>query len=139
MPMTYARIDLSAIAHNVSALRQYLGPAVELMAVVKANAYGHGAVEVAQVALESGAAWLAVARVAEGVQLRLAGISAPILIMGYFLPIEAATVVDTRSYTHRQFGGDCSSPGRKRPAVAENHQDSCEGRHWHGAFWSTAR
>lgn len=93
VPLTYVHIDLSAVAHNVSALKQYVGPDVELVAVVKANAYGHGAVEVAQVALEFGATRLAVARVAEGVQLRQAGISAPILIMGYFLPFEAEDLV----------------------------------------------
>jgi len=93
VPLTYVNIDLSAVAHNVSALKQYVGPDVELVAVVKANAYGHGAVEVAQVALEFGATRLAVARVAEGVQLRQAGISAPILVMGYFLPFEAEDLV----------------------------------------------
>jgi len=92
--MTYARIDLNAIAYNVSALKQYVGPDVELMAVVKANAYGHGAVEVARVAIENGANRLAVARVDEGIQLRQAGISAPILIMGYFPPVGAEAVVE---------------------------------------------
>ncbi len=92
-PLTFARIDLEAIAHNARELKRRVGPNVELMAVVKANAYGHGALEVARVALEHGATWLAVARVAEGVQLRLAGISAPILVMGYFLPSEADAVV----------------------------------------------
>jgi len=91
-PLTFARVDLEAIAHNARELKRRVGPNVELMAVVKANAYGHGALEVARVALEHGATWLAVARVAEGVQLRLAGISAPILVMGYFLPSEAEAV-----------------------------------------------
>ncbi len=63
------------------------------MAVVKANAYGHGAVMVARTALESGATRLAVNRVVEGVQLRQAGIAAPILIIGYSLPAQAPIVV----------------------------------------------
>ena len=90
--LTYARIDLDAIAHNARELKRHVGPSVHLVAVVKANAYGHGALEVAQVALAHGATWLAVARVAEGVQLRQAGMSAPILVMGYFLPSEAEAV-----------------------------------------------
>ncbi len=63
------------------------------MAVVKANGYGHGAVQVAEVALDNGASRLAVHRVLEGVQLRQAGITAPILIMGYTLPAQAETIV----------------------------------------------
>lgn len=90
---SYALIDLDAVAHNVQALRQHIGPQVEMFAVVKANAYGHGAVQVARVALENGAQRLAVARTAEGVQLRRAGISAPILNMCYTVPAEAEAIV----------------------------------------------
>jgi alanine racemase len=71
-----------------------VGPAVEIIAVVKANAYGHGAVPVARVALEAGATCLAVHRATEGVELRLAGIQAPILIMGYTPPDGARLAVD---------------------------------------------
>ena len=67
---------------------------VELFAVVKANAYGHGAVEVAKTALESGASRLAVHRAIEGVELRQAGITAPILIMGYTPPSGAGMIVE---------------------------------------------
>ena len=90
----YATIDLDAIAHNIAALKKHVGDHVTVMAVVKANAYGHGAVPVARVALESGASKLAVARVEEGVVLREAGITAPILVMGYALPAEAVTAVE---------------------------------------------
>ena len=82
-PLTYVEVDLDAIAHNVRAVKNHVGPAVALIAVVKANAYGHGAVEVAQTALAHGAARLAVARVSEGIALRDAGITAPILVMNY--------------------------------------------------------
>jgi len=64
-----------------------------LMVTVKANGYGHGAVEVARAALEGGATRLAVHRTLEGVQLRQAGIAAPILVMGYTLPAESERVV----------------------------------------------
>ena len=92
--LTYAEVDLGAIAHNVRNLKRHVGPGVRLMAVVKANAYGHGAPEVARTALAHGADRLAVARVAEGVQLRQAGIDAPILVLGYTLPEQAALAAE---------------------------------------------
>ncbi|SCX94249.1 alanine racemase [Desulfoluna spongiiphila] len=76
-----AEIDLSRIAANAHILKAHAG-AARLMAVVKANAYGHGAEQVARTALENGASWLGVARVSEAVALREAGIEAPILILG---------------------------------------------------------
>jgi len=92
-PLTFIEIDLDAIAHNIRALKTHIGPSVCLFAVVKANAYGHGAVEVAHTALQHGADRLAVARVNEGIQLREAGIMAPILVMGYTPPGEVGVVV----------------------------------------------
>jgi len=77
----WVEVDCGAIAHNVRALRRVLG-ACELLAVVKADAYGHGAVTVARAALAAGASWLAVATVPEGAELRAAGIDAPILLLG---------------------------------------------------------
>jgi len=81
--VTWAEIDLDAISHNVQAFKRHVGENVEIMAVVKANAYGHSAVQVAQAALQAGATRLAVHRMIEGIELRQAGIHAPILIMGY--------------------------------------------------------
>jgi alanine racemase len=78
----WVEIDLTALSHNVQQLRRLLSPHTQLMAVVKADAYGHGAVTVAQTVLQSGASWLGVATVPEGIQLREAGIKAPILILG---------------------------------------------------------
>ncbi|RMF30892.1 MAG: alanine racemase, partial [Chloroflexi bacterium] len=77
-PLTWAEIDLDAIAHNVRAIQAHVGPDTAIIAVVKANAYGHGAVPIAQTVLENGATRLAVARLEEGIQLRQAGITAPI-------------------------------------------------------------
>ncbi|KAA8886464.1 alanine racemase [Nocardia colli] len=71
-------VDLDAIAHNVRILREFAGDAA-VMAVVKADGYNHGAVEVAKAALAAGAAEIGVTAIAEGVQLRAAGITAPIL------------------------------------------------------------
>jgi alanine racemase len=79
---TWVEIDLDAIAHNVRRLKQMAYPA-QLMVTLKADAYGHGAVQVAQTALLNGATWLGVACFSEGVVLRRAGIDAPILMLGY--------------------------------------------------------
>jgi alanine racemase len=91
--ITWAEVDLDAIAHNARQLKQHIGHGTALMAVVKANAYGHGAVPVARAALRCGATHLAVSRVEEGVQLRAGGITAPILVLGYAVPAQAADIV----------------------------------------------
>ncbi|ACK69318.1 alanine racemase [Gloeothece citriformis PCC 7424] len=89
----WIEIDHHAIAHNVHAIKQILSPSTELMAVVKADAYGHGALKVAQTALQAGASWLAIATLGEGIELREAGIAAPILILGAInTPEEIATI-----------------------------------------------
>lgn len=77
---TRAEIDLDAIAHNVRLIRKRIAPA-EVIAVVKSDAYGHGAVPVSEAALHAGAAMLGVALVEEGEALRVAGITAPILLL----------------------------------------------------------
>lgn len=81
----WAEIDLGAVRHNVRALLHRAAGA-RLMAVVKADAYGHGALPVARAALEAGADSLAVATLAEGVELREGGIRAPVLVFGDLLP-----------------------------------------------------
>ena len=78
MRPTIAEIDLSAIAHNIQAIRK--AHSASIMAVVKANGYGHGAVEVCKTALANGVKYLGVASAEEGILLRKAGISAPILV-----------------------------------------------------------
>ena len=87
-------VDLDSIGQNVRTLRAMVGPATQIAAVVKAEAYGLGSAAVAEAALAAGAAWLAVARVAEGVDLRRAGIEAPILNLAYMAPGEAATLLE---------------------------------------------
>lgn len=79
MRPTCAEIDLAAIAHNILAVKQRVHPA-QVMAVVKADAYGHGAVPVSKVALENGATYLGVALVEEGIELRNHGFLEPILV-----------------------------------------------------------
>ncbi|HEY8347471.1 MAG TPA: alanine racemase [Symbiobacteriaceae bacterium] len=89
---TRVLVDLDAIAYNVKQLRSLVRDA-EIMAVVKADGYGHGAVPVARTALEAGATWLGVATVEEGMALRQAGITAPILVLGYVPPVQAGALV----------------------------------------------
>ncbi|MCT2193622.1 alanine racemase [Paenibacillus sp. p3-SID1389] len=89
---TWAEVSLDAIAHNTGLFRKQIAEGCRLMAVVKANGYGHGAVQAAQAAIHAGADCLGVALVDEALQLRAAGISQPILVLGYTPPfgVEAA-------------------------------------------------
>lgn len=89
---TWAEINLVNISHNIKAFRAHIPEPTRLMAVVKAEGYGHGAVEVGRAALAAGADWLSVALVEEGIRLRQAGLAAPILILGY-LPPDAMNAV----------------------------------------------
>ncbi len=90
----WAEINLDHLAHNVRQFRQLIGPMTQIMAVVKADGYGHGAVPVAETALMSGASSLAVAFVEEAIDLRRAGIEAPILLLGYTDPAKFSSLVD---------------------------------------------
>ena len=85
-PLTWAEIDLGALAHNYRELRRITSDSAAMMAVVKADGYGHGAVPVSKVALANGAEYLAVARISEVVHLRNAGIHTPLLLFGFCHP-----------------------------------------------------
>jgi len=80
---TWVEIDLEAIAHNTRRMAEIVGPDVALLAVLKADGYGHGAIKIARTALHNGASWLGVACLSEAVTLRRAGLDAPILVLGY--------------------------------------------------------
>ena len=119
-PLVWAEIDLKAIAHNVCELRRITQPESKMMAVVKSNGYGHGAIEVAKCALQNGATSLGVARIEEGIQIRETGIRAPILIFGYTLPDRAADLLEYELtpcvYTvasARKFSKTAASLGKK--------------------------
>lgn len=92
----WAEIDLDALAGNISEIRRITSPSAKVMAVVKADAYGHGAVEVSRTVLAGGADWLGVARTDEGLLLREAGIEVPILVLGYLTPEQSHDVVRGR-------------------------------------------
>ena len=89
----WADIDLDALAHNLARIRERAGPAVAVMLVVKADAYGHGAVAVAHHALRCGVAALGVGTSAEALELREAGVRAPILVLGTIVDEEAAAAL----------------------------------------------
>ena len=90
---TRAEIDLQAFQHNLQTLRKYLDPQTQIMAVVKADAYGHGAIPCARIAVENGADYLGAGVIEEGIELRENGLNAPILILGSIFPDEAEDLV----------------------------------------------
>ena len=94
IPATRATIDLSAFRHNLDAVRSYVGNRVRIMAVVKANAYGHGSQRIAAEAVKWGADCLGVARVHEGVELRSGGIEKDIIVFEVTPPGQVRLAVD---------------------------------------------
>lgn len=120
----WAEIDLSAISSNARLLREYAGPGSRLCAVVKADAYGHGAVEAARAALKGGASMLAVALLAEAIELREADIAVPILVLGGVPASEAqpavAAGIDASVYESAAIGA-FDKAGRKFERKARLH------------------
>jgi alanine racemase len=91
---TIAEIDLSAVRDNVRAIRSLIGPTVEIIGMVKANAYGHGAIAVGRILAAEGVRRFGVAMIEEGVALREAGIPGEILVLGALLPEQAPEIVE---------------------------------------------
>jgi len=89
------RVDMAAIRHNAAVLRAHIPEKTRLMAVVKANAYGHGLIPTARAVLQGGADWLGVATAEEGAALRAAGIQAPCLVLGNVSPQGAVIAVQS--------------------------------------------
>ena len=126
---TYAHIDLDAIRANFLAVQSYVGGrlgGVEVIAVVKANGYGHGAVPVARALETAGATMLACADIEEGVELRRGGIRAPILVFG------ALSVSDLDGvFTHNFFPVRRPCAARRGIASGDAGALSLEDRHRH--------
>jgi alanine racemase len=119
----WAEIDLSALVHNYRVLCPS-SPRRNVIAVVKADAYGHGAVEVARALVKEKADLFAVATVAEGVELRNAGITQPILLMGAFLDADAEDILRyslTASVSSLSFAEDLNKAARRLNAQAPVH------------------
>lgn len=129
---TWAEISLDAIAANTRALKTLAAPA-DVLAVVKADAYGHGAVEVSRAALEAGAAWLGVAALEEALELRRAGLEAPILLLSPSTPAQAEAIVGhevTAVVFEPAVAEALAAAGRRygRPASAHLKVDTGMGR-----------
>ncbi len=90
---TYAEIDLSAIEHNLKELKKKINDGVKVLAVVKADAYGHGAVEVAR-DIQNDVDYFAIAELGEALELRKAGIKKPVLILSYTSPFQYETIIE---------------------------------------------
>jgi alanine racemase len=90
---TWVEISLANLVHNCRTLKQDLVPSTQLMAIVKADAYGHGAQRCAQVLEEAGADWFGVALIEEALELRAAGITKPIFCLGGFWPAQAGEII----------------------------------------------
>ena len=102
---THARIHLDNIRYNIEGIRHAVGPGRKILIAVKANGYGHGAVELSRMAEIIGVDWLGVATVPEGMQLRQAGIKLPILKFSPAFPEEMAAAIENRiPFIHATYG-----------------------------------
>lgn len=115
----WAEIDLEAIRHNLAQIRRLVGKTVDIMAVVKAEAYGHGALEIARTAIDNGANWLGVSLPEEGIALRKSGIKTPILVFeplqtgqaGVFLDYDLTATLCIRELVY-SLAGEASKAGK---------------------------
>jgi len=119
---TWAMVDLGAIKNNVHYILNWTN--TQVMAIVKANAYGHGAIPVAQAALDAGATWCGVARVIEALELREAGLDCSILILGYTPPARYQEMISHRvsmTVWNRQQIEDISAAASRVKQTAKLH------------------
>ena len=93
---SWVEVSLARLRSNFRALRALVGPKIQILAVLKADAYGHGAVEVAGALAEEGADWFGVTCAAEALPLRQAGLTQPILLFSGFWPGEEELLLDQR-------------------------------------------
>ncbi|WP_047981044.1 alanine racemase [Ornithinibacillus contaminans] len=128
---TWAEINLNAITYNLEQIKEKLPEDSEIMAVVKANAYGHGIVPVAKQALASGATALAVALLEEAMLLRKASIDAPILVLGWVSPAYASVAAAnniTLTFFQREWLEQLSGTAMERPVQVHLKLDTGMGR-----------
>ena len=124
MRPAWLEIDLNVVRHNLSCIRGLVGPDVGVIAVVKANAYGHGALPVARCVIEGGARMLAVALMQEAVELREGGLTAPILVLGATDPEEAPEFIAhdvIPAVSHFAFAGALARAAAEHDTVAACH------------------
>jgi alanine racemase len=122
--IAWTEINLGAIRHNVQTLKKAVGKDVKLMAVVKADGYGHGAIKVARVALKNGATWLGVARLSEAIKLREAKIKAPILIFGHVRDCDIELIAEhdlTITLLHQKMAEDIALEALRQGVYIKAH------------------
>lgn len=120
----WAQVDLSALRRNYRRLRGLLAPEQKYLAVVKANAYGHGAVPVARALEEEGADWFGVATLEEGEELRRGGVTKPVLVFGYTPPQNAGRLASggiTQGVYSGEYAAALGEEAAKAGAVVEFH------------------
>lgn len=121
---TWAEVDLDAVAHNIREIRKITNKEAQIMAVVKADAYGHGFLETTKTLLDNGADRLAVAVLQEGKQLRKSGVDVPILILGASAPEDAEDLIEfgiTPTVFDYEFAKALSDTAKKRGTVTKVH------------------
>lgn len=124
MRPAWVEVDLKAITENIRQIKNYVGEKTQVMGVVKANAYGHGAVEVAKADLRGGASFLGVAILEEAEQLRKAGIKEPILVLSPILPELAEEAIHTDAditISNLEVASALSEAGQKLGKAARVH------------------
>jgi alanine racemase len=121
MPLrALASVNLAAVERNIALLRSRMAPTCQFCAVVKADAYGHGAVPVAHAALAAGARWLAVATAEEAAELRRGGIIARILVMGALSPEELPAALTARADVVAWNEGFVADMARAAPTLSRD-------------------
>lgn len=129
---TWAEISLPRLVKNFQAIQRRVGSRCEVMAVVKANAYGHGAAAVARALSTNGARWFGVATLEEGQELRRAGIRDHLLLLGTFFPDQAAAAIDdtiqVTASSRMHLNALEKSASRKKPAMVHLKFDTGMGR-----------
>ncbi len=120
----WAEINLDHIAHNVREIRRLVGKRTELMAVVKADAYGHGVLETVQTMIENGVTRIAVSMLDEAIQLRKIGIDIPILVLSYTSPMRADEILQyhiTQTVYSHEFAAALSEEAVRQGTKARIH------------------
>lgn len=121
---TWLEVDLGAIKNNVMEIRRLIGENVEILGVVKANAYGHGLKKIAGSLLDNGANRLGVATLGEGVLIRKVGIDAPVLVLGFVAPEQAEIAIEndiTQTVYSYEIAENISKVAQKLGKIAKIH------------------
>lgn len=135
MPSCWIEVDLVAIQNNFRAIQELVGEGVQIITVVKANAYGHGTTEVSRALSEAGATYLAVTRIEEAIPIRAAGVLTPILLLAPALPDEVQEIIPyrlTACISSLEDAERLSQSAQKQGATARAHLKIDTGMHRFG-------